>query len=38
MSNDKRFKYIMVKYMIGHYAAGKKYEQLWNGQMVLMYC
>lgn len=23
MSNDKRFKYIMVKYMIGRYTAGK---------------
>lgn len=35
MSNDKRYKYIMVKYMIGHSVAGK---QLWNGQMILMYC
>ena len=23
MSNDKRYKYIMVKYMIGHSMAGK---------------
>ena len=35
MSNDKRYKYMMLKYMIGHSVSGK---QLLNGQMILMYC
>ena len=38
MSNDKRFRYIMVKYMIGQYEAGKNIWTVMKWAMIFMYC